>query len=211
MYTTDSYDIEELDDMMDLFEDLDYDEDYDEDYDDDDGESDLMERRRRRMMRRPRRSVVPKRGLFPRRRSGAGKSKYVTQGQLKAAMDQTEKSIKAVSARVNSVSSEQMRQATALKKETMNRKKETAALKKDLNSKLELLTILPLLLQPDSVKATTKEGEKDVLIKSDNILNSILPLLLIGGGSLGGQSGSGDSNSSLNTLLPLVLIAGAGK
>ena len=58
--------------------------------------------------------------------------------------------IATLNGRVDTVSAAQAKQAAALKKEISDRRKQDTAQAKDVRQKLELLTIMPLLLRPPS-------------------------------------------------------------
>lgn len=153
-------------------------------------------------------------------------SNNVTQAQLAAALAKVGEQIRTnsnaiatLNTRVETVATEQAKQNAAIRKEIADRRKTDDTLGRNIKQKLELLTILPLLLRPPSkeVKVHTLDGEGTenvkVLIESDNTLNALLPLLLIGGlgggGGLGG-SGSSDGGSDNNTMLLLVLALSGG-
>ena len=204
-----------------LYEGLDLLEYDDEDFDDEDFDDELTAlledddeaRRRRRRRSRRRRPVRTGRGSgYYRPRTQTGKT--VSQGQLQASLTRVQKdvrtnaaAIKTVNRRVDGVSAEQGRQAAALKKEVVARKKETDKLKNNL----QLATLLPLLsggstvTVPADVTGKDAAGRDTILIAKDTKLqkaadsfSSMLPLLLLGDGM-----GGGDSNNSL--LLALVL------
>jgi hypothetical protein len=142
-----------------------------------------------------------------------GPTPPVSQGQLQAALSRVDGKIKTVSdveatinSRVNSLSA-------ATKKEVADRKKSIDTQVKDLNQKVQLLSILPLLVQPP----TATVSGTDVLVPDPSKLNAILPLLLVGGlgGSgglgLGGDGASSGGSSDSNFLLLALVLAFAGK
>ena len=121
--------------------------------------------------------------------------------------------------RINTVNTEQGRQAAAIKKEITARMKEA----KEQRQIIQLLAILPLISRPSSRTLTAdiqdadtartvdlKKGDK-VLIDTDGI-GALLPLLLIGG--LGGGSGGlglgGEGDSSSLLILALALSGSLG-
>lgn len=196
---------------LDLLDDEDF---LGEDFDDEDFDDELAElledddeaRRRRRRRSRRRRPVRTGRGRgYYRPRTQPGKT--VSQGQLQASLTRVQKdvranaaAIKTVNRRVDGVSAEQGRQAAALKKEVVARKKETDKLKNNL----QLATLLPMLSSGSTVTVTedikgtapADGGAAPILIPKDTKLqkaadsfSSMLPLLLLGDG-LGGDSGN---------------------
>jgi len=107
--------------------------------------------------------------------------------------------------------------SAAAKKETAERKKSIDSQVKDLNQKLQLLTILPLLIQTPT--ATVKPGTlldsasqpiPKVAVPDSSNFNLLLPLLLMGGlggtGSGGGLGLGGDSGGSDGSLPLLALV-----
>jgi len=187
---------------------------------DESDESDEMAERTRDHRSRPgsRPSTATGTGLVP-PRPQAG---YVTEARLQAALARVgaqiktnSDAIKAVNNRASAISSEQARQTAALKKEVEERKKDTAR----LASQAQLLTLLPLLQTPKTALLSTQldpslpAGTK-VLVDGGNSLNTLLPLLLVGGlGSgtgMGSGSGGGDTGS-LGGLDPLLLVLLLGR
>lgn len=193
--------LEDDDLELEALDDFDLDEDLDEIFEDDD--DDFAERRRRRVRRRRPRWRTPRRargrGYYRRRTT----SRYVTQPQLKSALAKVQKdvrtnaaAIKKVNSRVNTVNSEQSRQATALKKEIAERKKET----KKLNDSAQMSSLFSLLTTK-TLGTTTSEAEiggltipaGTKLAGAPDPMMALLPALM---------SGS-DGN---NNMLPLALI-----
>ena len=182
-------------------------------------ESDGMAERTRdnRIRSGPRPSTAPGTGLVP-PRPQAG---YVTEARLQAALARVGEqiktnsdAIKTVNDRASAISTEQARQTTALKKEAEERKKDTAR----LASQSQLLALLPLLQTPKTVQLSAAvdnlpPGTK-VLVDGGDSLNTLLPLLLVGGlGSgtgLGSGSGGGDTGN-LGGLDPLLLVLLLGR
>jgi len=142
---------------------------------------------------------------------------YVTQVQLEAALSRVDGKIKTVSDSTAAINSRVNTIAVAAKKENEDRKKELEAQKKDFNGKVQMLALLPLLVQPaskttDQALGTTLPVGSKVLVQSDDSLTALLPLLLIGGmgGGSGGLGLGGDGGSDSNLLI-LALILGLGK
>ncbi|MBW4655833.1 MAG: hypothetical protein KME20_22750 [Kaiparowitsia implicata GSE-PSE-MK54-09C] len=200
-------DYETLEDML---EDLEYDEMYDSDESDD---GDFAERRRRTGRGR-RRAPAPRTATGNQLFRPRPNSQYVTQTQLQSALARVggqiktnADAIKTINTRLNTVSSEQTRQAALLRRESSERKKQDDLIKQDMRQKIELLTLLPLLSRPSSETIQVGERSVEVLTKSNNTLSMLLPLLLMGGmggSSAGGSSGLGDNNSMM--LMALVLM-----
>lgn len=155
-------------------------------------------RQRRRAGARPR--VPSGQGLYKARPTGT----YVTQVQLKSAMDRVGAQIKtnadatkAVNTRVNVVNDR-------VDKEAAIRKKENAELNKKIKKGQEA-SLLPLLLQkaPETETKTitatvggVPDQSIDVVTKVKQPSDNLLPLLLIMGMG-GGGSGSDDSSMGL--------------
>src|SRR5919202_4313419 len=155
------YEMEDLESLVGMLE---------TDESDESDESDEAEPRWRR--RRPR--TASGRGLY----SPRPQQNYVTQAQLQTALAKVGEQIKVNSAaigtltnRVNTVTSEQTKQAAAVKKEVAERKKQTEALRKDFRQKLELLTLLPLISRPRSEEITVptpNQGTRNIRVLVDS-------------------------------------------
>lgn len=133
-------------------------------------------------------------------RPAAGAPQGVTQAQLEAALSRVDGKIKTVADGVSTISSRVNSLAAASKKEAETRKKGVDNTNKDMNQKLQLLALLPLLVQPsvatltgatvtDSSGAAITTPVKFPLADPNSTLDSILPLLLVSG--LGTTSTSG--------------------
>jgi hypothetical protein len=160
----------------------------------------------------------------------------VTQQQLRLAMARVGDQLKTNSAAVGTLNSRINTVGVSEKRDNERREKDL----KSLNEKIQLLTLLPLLIKPTftlpftvnpagqqvgstaatntTTTSTTVDTTKTTVgIQPDqaSTLNALLPLLLIGGG-LGTSSGSGGSGSSSDggmdtgTLLILALILSGG-
>src|SRR5437899_2659036 len=81
-------------------------------------------------------------------RPAPGAPNAVTQAQLEAALARVDGKIKTVADGVATINSRATATASLAKKEVTDRKKAEDGLGKDLNQKLQLLALLPLLLQP---------------------------------------------------------------
>jgi hypothetical protein len=142
-----------------------------------------------------------------------GPTPPVTQGQLQAALSRVDGKIKTVADVESTINSKVGVLAAANKKEVADRKKSVETQFKDLNQKVQLLSLLPLLLQPP----TDKVGGKDVLVPDPNKFNAILPLLLVSGlgggasGSGGGLGLGGDGGSDGGLLVLALALAFSGK
>lgn len=140
---------------------------------------------------------------------------YVTQTQLEASLGRVDGKIKTVSDGVSTINTRLTALSAAVKKEAEDRKKATTSQNSDLNQKLQLLALMPLLVQPTvaQISATglqvngTNVANVNVALPDPNgNLDSILPILLVSG--LGGASGSGFSlggDGSDGSLLILAL------
>lgn len=142
---------------------------------------------------------------------------YVTQKELQENIQRVDAkittnadAIKAVNARVNTLSSDVARQTAAIKKETEERKKDAAALRNNV----QLSALLPLLTQPkskdvtDAVPNTTLTKGDKVLVDGSSSLTSLLPILLLGGmgaPSDGSSSAAAGGFSDPTTMLVLLL------
>jgi hypothetical protein len=151
-----------------------------------------------------------------------GTPQGVTQPQLEAALTRVDGKIKTVSDGIGTLSARVNSLATSYKKEADERKKSVEGQGKDVNQKMQLLALLPLLIQQPSV--TLKSGNAllpgggdltSVAVPDPSSLDALLPLLLVsgmgtsgGGLSLGGDSGGGDGGM---LLLALALTLGRGK
>jgi len=129
-------------------------------------------------------------------RPAPGAPAYVTQTQLQAALVRVDGKIKTISDGVTTVDRRVAALAAAVKKEAEERKKSENTQGKDLNQKVQLLALMPLLLQPTSgtlagATVTLPDGTSStsVVVPSTNSLNAVLPILLVSG--LGGSGGSG--------------------
>lgn len=91
-------------------------------------------------------------------RPNTGMPQGVTQAQLEAALARVDGKIKTVADGVSTISSRINSLAGAAKKEAETRKKTTDNTSKDLNSKLQMLALLPLLVQPSTATLTPGTG-----------------------------------------------------
>jgi hypothetical protein len=148
---------------------------------------------------------------------------YVTQTQLEAALTRVDGKIKVVSDGVSTINTRLTSLSTAFKKETDERKKTVDTSSKDLNQKLQLLAILPLLVKPPTVAGPNVGGVAladaagnpipAVAVPDTNSLNAILPLLLIsgmggsGGLGFGGTDSSGGSDGGMMMLALILAFA----
>ena len=167
------------------------DEGFDESFDEND--ESLDEAVRRRGGSRPPVRTAPRGSAYRPRPN----NDFVTQAQLQAVLARVNgqittnsAAIKTLDGRVRSVSNEQARMATALRKEVADRKKEEEVLRKEIQSAKELGVILPL-------------------IAKDNPLIGLLALGTGGGGLLGGGGGTGGDSTS-NLLLLALAFGGLG-
>jgi hypothetical protein len=153
-------------------------------------------------------------------RPSGGTPPAVTQAQLEAALSRVDGKIKTVADGVSTISSRVNALGATAKKEAEARKKGVDNTNKDINQKLQLLALLPLLVQPsvaniggsgvtltDSSGAAITTPAKIALADPNSTLDSILPLLLVSG--LGSSSTSGglslDGSGSDGGMLLLAL------
>lgn len=167
-------------------------------------ESEAAEARGRGNVRRP--SSQPS---F-RSRPAPGTPQYVTQTQLEAALTRSDGKIKTVADGVTQINTRLNGLAVAAKKEADERKKTLDAQSKDINQKLQLLAMLPVLTTPPA--ANVGVGGVPVLVPDTSSLNKLLPLLLVTGmggtgGFGGGSDGAGDSGSSMMMLALVLALA----
>ncbi|HEX6749582.1 MAG TPA: hypothetical protein VF092_19965 [Longimicrobium sp.] len=195
-----------MSDLYDAIEALDLEDDETFFFEDD--EADDEARRNGRTGVRFRRNVKTGRGGgYYRPRPPAGSTKYVTQPQLQAALARVSADVKAnsegiktVNARVNTLSSEQAAQGTALRKEVAERKKEGTQLKNETKKARDFAVLQLLLTKPPKVFAADGVTELKVVDQND----FLLPLVLLGGLGGGGDSGGGLGGD--NSLLFLLLL-----
>lgn len=166
-------------------------------------ESEAAEARRGGNVRRP--SSQP--SFRP--RPAPSTQQYVTQTQLEVALTRADGKIKVVADGVTQINTRLNGLAVAAKKEADERKKTLDAQSKDINQKLQLMAMLPVLTTPPSVSL----GGQNVLIADTSSLNKLLPLLLVTGlGGTGGFGGSGDSSGDTgNSMMMMALVLALAK
>jgi hypothetical protein len=167
-------------------------------------ESEAAEARGRGNVRRP--SSQPS---FKSRPSPSA-PQYVTQTQLEAALTRSDGKIKTVADGVTQINTRLNSVAVAAKKEADERKKTLDAQNKDMNQKLQLMAMLPVLTTPPS--APVGVGGTNVLIPDTSSLNKLLPLLLVtgmggAGGFGGGSDSAGDGGNSMMMLAMVLALA----
>jgi len=154
-----------------------------------------------------------------------GQQPPVSQTQLQTALGRVDSNLRKVSDVETSLASRISSLSTATKKETADRKKALDAQVKDLNQKVQLLALLPLLVQTPTVAnpqvggAPLKDGAGNVISSisapDNSKLDAILPLLLVSGlGGSGSGSGGGlfgDAGGSDGGLLLLALVLAFAK
>jgi hypothetical protein len=123
-------------------------------------------------------------------RPSGGTPPAVTQAQLEAALSRVDGKIKTVADGVSTISSRVNALAATAKKEAEARKKGVDNTNKDINQKLQMLALLPLLVQQPTATLTT-------------------PLATTGGGTIT-TIATPDPNSTLDSILPLLLVSGLG-
>lgn len=154
---------------------------------------------------------------FKGRQAPSATPMYVTQTQLQASLARVDGKIKTVSDSMSTLNTRIAALSSSFKKEAEERKKQADNQNKDLNQKLQLLALLPLLTPQPSVPLTSGtltdangNNVAAISVPDTNNLDSLLPVLLVSGLggtgsglSLGGDSSSGGDSSLM--LLALVL------
>jgi hypothetical protein len=146
-------------------------------------------------------------------------AQYVTQAQLETSLGRVDSKVKIVSDGVGTINAKLASLHTALKKEAEERKKATESQNKDLNQKVQMLSLVPLLLNQSTSSLTLQSGStltasdgstvNTISVPDTNTLDSMLPLLLISGlgGSGGGFGLGGDSSGGMGDGSSLMLLA----
>jgi hypothetical protein len=139
---------------------------------------------------------------------------YVTQTQLEAALARSDGKIKTVAEGVTQINARLNGLAAAARKEAEERKKTVDTQNKDLNQKLQLMAMLPVLTTPPSaaiVDGTAAHNSVNVLVPDTSSLNKLLPLLLVtgmgGAGGFGGSDSGGDSGNSMMMMALVLALA----
>ena len=161
----------------------------------------------------------------PRRPSGApsfrprpapNAPQYVTQTQLEAALARADAKIKTVADGVSTISTRVNSVSVAARKEAEERKKALDTQGKDLNQKMQLMAMLPVLTTPTTagpVKDAAGNTIPSVLVPDSSSLSKLLPLLLVTGmGGAGGFGGGGsDAGGGDNGMMMMAMILALGK
>ncbi|RDS81106.1 hypothetical protein DWU98_11180 [Dyella monticola] len=139
---------------------------------------------------------------------------YVTQTQLEAALARVDGKIKTVADGMSSINSKVNSLASSFKKEADERKKSVDGQSKDINQKLQMLALLPLLVTPPSVTLASNSigpggtNLPSVLVPDTSTMDTLLPLLLVSGmGGSGGLSLGGDSSSDGGMMMLVLALA----
>ena len=140
---------------------------------------------------------------------------YVTQAQLEAALARSDGKIKTIADGVSTISARVNAASTAARREAEERKKAVDAQGKDLNQKMQLMAMLPVLITPKTAQVKDIDGTTTdtVVLADDSSLNKLLPLLLVTGmGGVGGYSASGDgSGDSTNSMMMMAMVLALSK
>jgi hypothetical protein len=174
-----------------------------------------------------------RRGRTPRTASGRGLApipqtqqsrNFVTYAALRQAMDKVGAQIKTNSDAITAVGNRLNSTAASLRKEFDERKKDTDAIRGDINQKTSMLALLPLIMTPPTytIPANTQIGVDTVNGNAvstganalaiqpppTTIANALLPLLLIGGfsSSPSGTPGGGIGGMDNTMLLIMALV-----
>jgi hypothetical protein len=172
-------------------------------------ESEAAEARGRGSVRRP--STQP--SFKP--RPAPGTPQYVTQAQLEAALTRSDGKIKTVADGVTQINTRLNGLAVAARKEADERKRTLDAQNKDINQKLQLMAMLPVLTTPPSVPVVDTANNvlvPNVLVPDPSSLSKLLPLLLVTGmggtgGFGGGSDSSGDAGSGMMMMALVLALA----
>jgi hypothetical protein len=136
-------------------------------------------------------------------RPGPGTPAYVTQTQLEAALARSDSKIKTVADGVQQISSRVGALVAATKKEVDTRKKSVDNQSKDLNQKLQMLALLPLLVSPP------KHKSPGIMTGASFVANTFVPLVDQDTPTTAIKNVAG-GDSTLDALLPLLLVTGMG-
>jgi hypothetical protein len=140
---------------------------------------------------------------------------YVTQTQLEAALARSDAKVKTVADGVSTIHARVHAVSAATRKEADERKKAFDSQNKDLNQKLQLMAMLPVLITPKTKTVLDADGvtHDEVVVPDDSSLNKLLPLLLVTGmGGMGGISGSSDSSGDGgNSMMMMALVLALAK
>jgi hypothetical protein len=148
-------------------------------------------------------------------RPAANAPQYVTQTQLEAALARSDAKIKTVADGVSTINTRVNSVTGATRKETEERKKALDTTSKDLNQKMQLMAMLPVLITPKTTRVLDADGVTidEVVAPDDSSLNKLLPLLLVTGmGGTGGFGGSTDgSGDSGNSMMMMAMVLALGR
>jgi hypothetical protein len=140
---------------------------------------------------------------------------YVTQAQLEAALARSDAKVKTVADGVSTISTRVNAVTAATRKEADERKKALDTTSKDLNQKMQLMAMLPVLITPKTKTVLDIDGvtQDEVVVADDSSLNKLLPLLLVSGmGGAGGFGGGGDSaGDGGNSMMMMAMVLALGK
>jgi hypothetical protein len=184
------------------------------------GESgEYAEANRRRLPR-----TASGRGLAPRPPTQLSRN-YVTYAALRTATDKIGAQLKMNGDAIAAVGTRLNTTAAQLRKEFEDRKKDSDNIRNDLNQRVSLLALLPLLMPaptytippntqigvPDPTGATpnTFTGTSGLAIQPPpaSIANALLPLLLIGGLGTSGSSGTSGGLDNTTLLITALVLA----
>jgi hypothetical protein len=148
-------------------------------------------------------------------RPAAGTPQYVTQAQLEAALARSDAKVKTVADGVSTISARVNAVTSATRKEADERKKALDTTNKDLNQKMQLMAMLPVLITPKTKTVLDIDGvtQDEVVVADDSSLNKLLPLLLMTGmGSAGGFGTSGDGSADGgNSMMMMAMVLALGR
>jgi hypothetical protein len=143
---------------------------------------------------------------------------FVTQLQLEASLARSDGKIKTVADGVSTIQARVAALAAGSRKEAEERKKTLDTQNKDLNQKLQMLALLPLLVKAPTIKDPKDSANqplhfpdgtviKAISAPDDSTLDALLPLLLVTGmGGTGGLNLGADASSDGGSMLMLALV-----
>jgi hypothetical protein len=139
---------------------------------------------------------------------------FVTFTDLRTALDKVGGQLKTNADAIGAVSAKLASTTANLKKEFDERKKDMESARKNTDSKVQMLALLPLLIQPptytiaqNAFSAGVPSAPVPLNPPAAGMLNALLPLLLVGGfGGSGGLGGGTDGGMDGTNLLVLALV-----
>lgn len=114
-------------------------------------------------------------------------------------------SLKVIESKVNALALESEKTRAGVRKEIMGSRKSDDALRAEIQQTKLLAVLLPMLSQGDTVTVSDDDGKEfKVATQSTNQMASLLPILLLSGGSF--NSAPGETKGGLNDPMTLILL-----